>query len=275
MGRTAGVVRLAMWNDPARTGAGSGPTVGVSQDYGCGNEREVIKLCKPSKVGVPPVKARAGIGQAREGNWLTEGVLCPFGASAPSQAGLVPNLLWDRFDMTSGVEAAFKTVQVKTRKGKELQVRPFGREDFGALVQMYKGFEPKRVAQGLPPPDVPRIAHWLDQLQDKSQALLAWHGSKVAAHTILCPMPGDSVEFTIFVHQDYREEGLGTVVSRHTLDWALRTDFKQVYLTTEISNFRALRLFRKLGFQTTSGYGDEVEMKLQLCSSGNERPQAA
>jgi ribosomal protein S18 acetylase RimI-like enzyme len=51
--------------------------------------------------------------------------------------------------------------------------------------------------------------------------------------------------------------------------------FGHAYLTTEISNFRALRLFRKLGFQTTSSYGDEVEMKLDLSSFDCERPQAA
>jgi ribosomal protein S18 acetylase RimI-like enzyme len=177
--------------------------------------------------------------------------------------------------MTSGVELLYKPVWIQTHKGRELEVRPYAREDFGALVQMYKIFEPKRVAQGIPPPDVPRIAHWLDQLAQKSQALLAWAGGKVVAHTILCPMPANSVEFTIFVHQDYREEGLGTALSRETLAWALHRGFDTAYLTTEISNFRALRLFRKLGFQTTSSYGDEVEMKLDLASFGCEHPQAA
>ena len=177
--------------------------------------------------------------------------------------------------MTSGSEVQFKPVPVVTHKGRELEVRPFERADFGALVQMYKSFEPKRVAQGIPPPDVPRIALWLDRLERKSHALLAWEGNKVVAHTILCPMPANAVEFTIFVHQDYRQEGLGTALSRLTLGWALQMGLTHAYLTTETSNFRALRLFRKLGFQTTSNYGDEVEMKLDLSSSECERPQAA
>lgn len=177
--------------------------------------------------------------------------------------------------MTSISEVTFKSVLVETHKGRELEVRGFTREDFGTLVQMYKGFEPKRVAQGLPPPDVPRIAHWLDRLEQKSQALLAWTGGKVVAHAILCPMPGDAVEFTIFVHQDYREEGLGTAISRHTLSWAQNMGFTHAYLTTETSNFRALRLFRKLGFHTTSSYGDEVEMKLDLSSADCEHSRAA
>jgi RimJ/RimL family protein N-acetyltransferase len=88
-------------------------------------------------------------------------------------------------------------------------------------------------------------------------------------------MRADSVEFTIFVHQDYRQEGLGTVVSRLTLGWALQMGFTHSYLTTEISNFRALRLFRKLGFQTTSSYGDEVEMKLNLSTFNFQLRRAA
>jgi len=177
--------------------------------------------------------------------------------------------------MATGTDIVFKSTPVQTRKGRELEVRPFRVEDFEALVRMYKAFEPKRVAQGIPPPDVPRIAHWLDRLAQKSQALLAWEGSKVVAHTILCPMPADAVEFTIFVHQDYREEGLGTALSRQTLEWALEMGFTHVYLTTEISNFRALRLFRKLGFQSTSSYGDEVEMKLDLSTFEYQLRRAA
>lgn len=177
--------------------------------------------------------------------------------------------------MASAPDAAFSPVEVRTRRGRTLDVREYGLEDLGALVEMYKTFEPKRVAQGLPPPDVPRIAHWLDQLQNKSRALLALDGKRVVAHTSLCPMQAESVEFAVFVHQDYREEGLGTAVSQLTLDWAGQMGFPQVYLTTELSNFRALRLFRKLGFRITTSYGDECEMKLDLALSRGAHPQAA
>jgi len=177
--------------------------------------------------------------------------------------------------MTSVSEAVFSPVLFQTHKGRELAIRPFAREDFTALVQMYKTFEPKRVAQGLPPPDVPRIAHWLDRLEQKSQALLAWEGNKVVGHTILCPMTSSSVEFTIFIHQDFREEGLGTCLSGHGLAWAQSMGLAMAYLTTEVSNFRALRLFRKLGFHTTSSYGDEIEMVLDLSSLNRELPRAA
>jgi RimJ/RimL family protein N-acetyltransferase len=104
----------------------------------------------------------------------------------------------------------------------------------------------------------------LDQLQNSSHALLAFDGKKIVAHTLLCPIRQDEVEFTIFVLQDYREEGLGTVMSELTLAWAFGMGLTRVFLTTELSNYRAIGLFRKLGFHTTSSYGDECEMRLDL-----------
>ena len=181
----------------------------------------------------------------------------------------------NRSNLASAPEVLFPPTEIRTRKGRTLKVRVYSFEDFGALVEMYNTFEPKRVAQGLPPPDVPRIAHWLGPLQNKSSALLALDGKKVVAHTILCPIPTGCVEFTVFVHQDYRQEGLGTMLSQLTLNWVYQMGFPRVFLATELSNFRALRLFRKLGFQIVSSDGDECEMKLDGSPSQGIQAQAA
>jgi len=175
--------------------------------------------------------------------------------------------------MTVAPQALFKPTEVRTRKGRTLTVRVYSSEDYVSLIEMYANFEPKRVAQGLPPPDVPRITRWLDQLQASSHALLAWDGEKIVAHTILCPIRQNEVEFTIFVLQDYRAEGLGTVLSELTLAWALEMGLTRVFLTTELTNYRAIGLFRKLGFRTTSHYGDECEMRLDL--PADSKAQAA
>ena len=175
--------------------------------------------------------------------------------------------------MTSGPEALFKPTEVRTRKGRALTVRAYSCDDFATLVEMYASFEPKRVAQGLPPPDVPRITRWLEQLQSKSHQLLAFDGEKIVAHTILCPIRQAEVEFTIFVLQDHREEKLGTAMSQLTAAWALEMGFSKVFLTTEFSNYRAIGLFRKLGFHTSSSYGDECEMVIDLLA--DSKAQAA
>jgi ribosomal protein S18 acetylase RimI-like enzyme len=166
--------------------------------------------------------------------------------------------------MSSARDVEFKPVTVRTRAGKFVKVREYNSDDFAALVEMYKTFEPKRVAQGLPPPDVPRIAHWLDQLQQKSRSLIALDGKRIVGHAIVCPISDTSAEFTIFVHQDFRELRLGTALTRLELQFAAELGFKQVYLTTELANFAAMSFYRKIGFRVTSSSGDECEMKIDI-----------
>jgi len=51
--------------------------------------------------------------------------------------------------------------------------------------------------------------------------------------------------------------------------------FAEVFLTTELSNLPALSLYRKLGFQTQSVFGDECEMKLAVVRRSDTMPRAA
>lgn len=172
-------------------------------------------------------------------------------------------------------EAQFTPVEIRTSKGKTLQVREYCFEDFGALVEMYKGFAPKRVAQGLPPPDLRRIAHWLDRLQHQSRALLAWDGQRVVAHALLCPISDASVEFAVFVHQAYRRAGLGSKLAGLAMDLAARAGFAELLVTTELRNQAALGLYRKVGFHLAGSFGSECELKLALARGEGAQPRAA
>jgi ribosomal protein S18 acetylase RimI-like enzyme len=172
-------------------------------------------------------------------------------------------------------EAAFEAVEIQTRAGRAVHVREYTGDDFRPLVDMYKGFEPKRTAQGLPPPDVPRIEQWLNRLGQESRALLAWDGPTVAAHVLLCPISETAVEFSIFVHQDYRRIGLGTALTRLAVAFAGRCGFSEVLLTTEVSNLAALRVYRHVGFEVTGSFGDECEMKLMIAGRSASQARAA
>jgi ribosomal protein S18 acetylase RimI-like enzyme len=177
--------------------------------------------------------------------------------------------------MTPVIDTPFRPAEVRMSDGRPLLVRAFDSDDFPPLVEMYKGFEPKRVAQGLPPPDVPRIAQWLDRLQSKSCALLVLDGQRVVGHAILCPISDASIEYTVFVHQDYRCQGVGTALTRLALDWASEMGFAEVFLTTELSNVPALSLYREFGFKIQSVFGDECEMKVSVTGRFKSLPRAA
>jgi ribosomal protein S18 acetylase RimI-like enzyme len=158
----------------------------------------------------------------------------------------------------------FAPIEVQVSGGRAFKVVEYTDNDFKSLVQMYKDFEPKRKAQGLPPPDVPRIAHWLDRLHRKSWALLAMDGPRVVGHAILCPASDASVEFTVFVHQDFRRLGLGTELVRLAVDYAERAGFAELLLTTDLANLPALCVYKKVGFRIRTTFGNECEMRLAL-----------
>lgn len=172
-------------------------------------------------------------------------------------------------------DTEFKPLFVSTRSGRKMEVRGYGPEDFTALVEMYKTFEPKRVAQGLPATDVPRIANWIDKLQQKSRSLLVWDGKRIGGQAILCPIDQTRIEFTIFVHQDFREIGLGTALTRQALKFAHDMGFEQVLLTTEHSNFRAVSLYKKIGFKFCGSYGNECEMQIIIANGREDCRKAA
>jgi RimJ/RimL family protein N-acetyltransferase len=137
---------------------------------------------------------------------------------------------------------------------------------FKRLVAMYEAFEPKRGAQGLPPMGRDRILAWLRPLLSGNLNLLALCGDKVIGHTMLCPIPlrRDCAEFAIFVHQDFRNQGIGTEFARITLNYGKEKGLGQIWLTVEVNNFPAIRVYKKLGFQVSGTYYPEVEMALNL-----------
>jgi ribosomal protein S18 acetylase RimI-like enzyme len=114
---------------------------------------------------------------------------------------------------------------------------------------MYADFSPKPASQGLPPEDPETCSGWVKGLMEMGENLLAWRAEKVIGHAALVPDPkGDSAEFVIFVHQAYRGLGIGTDLTRASLDRARRRGLKSVWLTVAMSNFIAIKLYRKLGF---------------------------
>ncbi len=177
--------------------------------------------------------------------------------------------------MSSEFETPFIPVQIRSVAGDVFTVRKSELADFGSLVQMYKSFEPKGVAQGLPPRELRRMAHWLARLHDKSRALLAVVEERVVAHAILCPISEASVEYTIFVHQDFRRQGIGTALSRLAVEWARQAGFAELYISTELSNKAALGLYQKAGFRMTSSLDNECEMKLVVVPAWRADDRAA
>jgi RimJ/RimL family protein N-acetyltransferase len=166
-------------------------------------------------------------------------------------------------------EAVLSTFNSKANL--EIEVVEFSESHFQELVEMYEEFEPKRAAQGLPPVGRDRIIAWLRHLQKNGHNLLALWNRRVIGHSMLCLVDPQRAEFAIFLHQGFRNQGIGTGLTDVTLKYARHKGFRQVWLSVEVNNRCAIRVYKKKGFRVSDLFGPEQEMVLDLEEAkGNE-----
>lgn len=144
-------------------------------------------------------------------------------------------------------------------------------DDFSSLLEMYHIFSPRPATQGLPPEDPETCYQWVKNLFEVGENILAWRGDRVIGHAALIPdVKGKSGEFVIFVDQNHRNLEIGTALTRFTLERSRQLGFDSVWLTINMSNFIALKLYRKLGFEYCDMDRCERVMRIQVigkCSS--------
>ena len=143
-------------------------------------------------------------------------------------------------------------------------------KDFPYVLEMYRGFSPKPASQGLPPKDAEICHNWLKDLFELSQNFLAWKGDKVIGHAALISDPiKKSGEFVVFVDQDHRNVGIGTELTQLALEKSRELGLDSVWLAVDMTNFIALKLYKKLGFEycDMETYERIMSIKLRLPES--------
>jgi RimJ/RimL family protein N-acetyltransferase len=155
-----------------------------------------------------------------------------------------------------------------SKQGLEIEVVELTKSSFDQLVEMYDHFEPKRAAQGLPPTGRDRIFSWLKDLQKNGENLVALHQGRVIGHTMLCPVSPIRAEFAIFIDQEYRNQGIGTKFTEVTLEFARGKGYRRIWLSVEVNNLIAIRVYKKLGFRLRDLFGPEQEMEICFDSKG-------
>jgi RimJ/RimL family protein N-acetyltransferase len=138
-------------------------------------------------------------------------------------------------------------------------------EDFPSVLEMYRVFSPKPASQGLPPEDPEICYNWVKNLFKIGENFLAWRGDTVVGHATLVPDPnGKSGEFVIFIDQNNRNVGIGTELTRLALEKSSELGLDSVWLTVNMTNFIALKLYKKLGFEYCDLDKYESVMTIQL-----------
>jgi diamine N-acetyltransferase len=151
-------------------------------------------------------------------------------------------------------------------QGRPCLIRLYEAADRPRLEAMYRGFEPKRAAQGLPPADAVGIGRWLDRVLAAGVHLVAQAGSGLVGHAMLIPMDAESMELANFVHQSVRDRGIGTALNRAAVELARLRGLRRVWLSVEPSNRAAIRSYEKAGFTSLQGslWAPEHEMAIHL-----------
>jgi diamine N-acetyltransferase len=151
--------------------------------------------------------------------------------------------------------------------GKPFEIRIGCTEDTPPVLEMYRIFSPKPASQGLPPQDPETCQNWVKTLFEIGVNGLAWRGDSVIGHAALIPdVKGKSGELVIFVDQDHRNLGIGTELTRFTLEKFGQHGFELAWLTVRVTNFIAIKLYRKLGFEFCDKDSYERVMGIKLDS---------
>lgn len=164
------------------------------------------------------------------------------------------------------------------KDGRQIVLILYRPEDKEALVSMYASMSPEAVKWGLPPYDRARIEYWTSDLTNNI-TLLARLDERVVGHLRLFTIPfarrKGIGELLIYVHQDFQNLGLGTLMIRKAIELAKERGFHRIGLTVVADNKWAIKVYEKVGFkkegiarETFYGddhrYHDEVEMGLLL-----------
>lgn len=157
-------------------------------------------------------------------------------------------------------------IRLKDKQGDTFTLRRYRPEDRDSLEAMYHAFEPKRVAQGLPPVSREQCARWLDAVLGGGHHLVVEIHDHILGHGMLLPFGEDAAELANFLHQEVRDRGIGTALNRGLLDLAREYDVRRVWLSVEPSNRRAIRSYEKVGFRRcpVEPFTPELEMDVVL-----------
>ena len=155
------------------------------------------------------------------------------------------------------------------REGHAFTVQHLTAADRPALEAMYRAFEPKRGAQGLPPVEK-NLDRWLDRILAGGDHLGVYVDGELRGHVMLLPIDQQRVELANFLHQSIRNRGIGTAINRVALQLARDRSMKSVWLCVEPFNRPAVRSYEKAGFKRLPGSLWETEIEMEATLSGNE-----
>jgi ribosomal protein S18 acetylase RimI-like enzyme len=136
---------------------------------------------------------------------------------------------------------------MSVQTAQRISVRQMNGHDQPLLEEMYDSYSPLGGTMGLPPADPILRSYWIENL-GRGINLVAYAGAKLVGHCVLLPT-GGAAEMIVYVHQDFRREGVATALSKAAIEEARNAGFSYVWLMVSKTNFEAQHFLRKLRFR--------------------------
>src|SRR5579872_1329270 len=129
-----------------------------------------------------------------------------------------------------------------------IEFRPLTLWHRDILLRMYRGFEPLGLAFGLPPRNEEGREIWIDRaLRHEINTGAFSQAGDLLGHSFLVASGVAEAEIAFFVHQVYRQRGIGTALVKAVLRWAEQRSLHRVWAMSVAENVLAMRLLKRCG----------------------------
>ena len=169
--------------------------------------------------------------------------------------------------MTAGSKRDFFVFPCRfmDRKNRLVEVRPYREDDYESVVDMYDRFEPKGIAQGLPPPEREVRLKWIENSMKSGWHMVILVEGTMAGNAVMYPMRDrERAEWGIFIHQDFQEAGIGAILAQLARPWAASLGFRKLWLVVERFKEYSIRVYTRAGFTLKSFDDMEADMEMEI-----------
>ena len=152
------------------------------------------------------------------------------------------------------------------KKGLPVMVRAFEPQFLPGLTHMYLAFTPRASIGGVPPVNDPDCIAWVRRITTGTVSLisLSFEG-QVIGHAVLLPMRKKICELLIVIAPLFQKSGIGTQMMHGIIQLGFELGFSKIWLSVHRTNFVALHLYNKCGFECLSFTDSpQIEMALDL-----------
>ena len=141
-----------------------------------------------------------------------------------------------------------------TKKGEAILIRMLDEKTCQGLIAMYLAFQPRNSFQGLPPVTDEACTKWVQHMIGNGINIVALSfGDGVVGHAALFPMDNEVCEMFVVVSPPFQNSGIGTQLTRCSVQLAYEIGFDRIWLPVESTNVRARHVYKKCGFENLPG----------------------